>query len=160
MNKHYQKVKEMMQKAGQDTPDFVHNPNVKTKILRAKLILEEAFELIKAMGVKVDVAEEECEYSHSVSLNINNCGFSVIDDPDFVGIADGVADLTVVTTGTGLAFGIPLEKVQDAVDDSNLDKFRGDAHRREDGKWIKPSDWKAPNLEVIVFENIRTGEES
>jgi len=159
MNKHYEKVKEMMRKAGQDTPYYLNNPSVKTKILRAKLILEEAFELIKAMGVKVDVAEEECQYSQSVSLNINNCGFSIVADPDFVAVADGVADLTVVTTGTGLAFGIPLEKVQDAVDDSNLDKFRGDAHRREDGKWIKPSDWVAPNLQVIVFENMSTGEE-
>ena len=47
---HYDRVKAFMQKVGQDTPEGAAVPDEKTRILRAKLILEEALETVEALA--------------------------------------------------------------------------------------------------------------
>jgi predicted HAD superfamily Cof-like phosphohydrolase len=67
---------------------------------------------------------------------------------NMVGVADGIADLIYVLIGTALEFGIPLDRVWNEVQRSNMDKFRdGKVTRREDGKILKPADWKGPDIE-------------
>ena len=49
---HYQRVKEFMRKAGQlPTQDGPHIPDAKIRLLRAKLIFEEAMEAINGLGI-------------------------------------------------------------------------------------------------------------
>ena len=135
---HYDRVKTFMQKVGQDTPAGAAVPDEKTRILRAKLILEEALETVEALGVRVhtkgvEVTEEGVDYSGDGEVNLQE-------------VADGCADISVVTIGTLIAFGIADEPLLEEVDASNLRKFGEGSYRREDGKWMKPPGWTPPDI--------------
>jgi predicted HAD superfamily Cof-like phosphohydrolase len=88
-------------------------------VLRRKLIREEFKELMKAL-------EEE----------------------DIVGIADGLADLTVVVYGTALSYGIDLDRVMQEVHRSNMSKLGEDGKPiyREDGKVLKGPYFSPPDI--------------
>ena len=123
---HYDRIKSFMQKVGQDTPEGAVVPDEKTRILRAKLILEEALETVDALGVHVhiegiEIVEEGLQYSGGGEINLQE-------------VADGCADISVVTMGTLIAFGIDDEPLLEEVDASNLRKFGEGSYRREDGK--------------------------
>ena len=127
-----------MQKVGQDTPEGAVVPDEKTRILRAKLILEEALETVDALGVHVhiegiEIVEEGLQYSGGGEINLQE-------------VADGCADISVVTMGTLIAFGIDDEPLLEEVDASNLRKFGEGNYRREDGKWMKPPGWTPPDI--------------
>ena len=112
---HYDRIKSFMQKVGQDTPEGAVVPDEKTRILRAKLILEEALETVDALGVHVhiegiEIVEEGLQYSGGGEINLQE-------------VADGCADISVVTMGTLIAFGIDDEPLLEEVDASNLRKF-------------------------------------
>lgn len=73
---------------------------------------------------------------------------------DLVGIADSLADLVYVVVGTALEYGIPLDKVWNAVQQANMRKIdpsTGKVRKREDGKVLKPEGWVAPPIETLVF---------
>ena len=135
---HYDRVKSFMQKVGQDTPEGAVIPDEKTRILRAKLILEEALETVEALGVHVhtngiEITEEGLDYSGGGEINLQE-------------VADGCADISVVTIGTLIAFGIDDDPLLEEVDASNLRKFGEGSYRREDGKWMKPPGWTPPDI--------------
>lgn len=138
-----------MNKAGQEVPSIPTIPNEETRILRAKLILEECLETIYAMGIDIFPNYENYQNQDPLPINIEDIDFKTSDryDVNIVEVADGCADIKVVTTGTLAAFGIHADdELQDMIDDSNLDKFGPGGYRRDDGKWIKPPDWKAPDI--------------
>ena len=135
---HYDRIKSFMQKVGQDTPEGAVVPDEKTRILRAKLILEEALETVDALGVHVhiegiEIVEEGLQYSGGGEINLQE-------------VADGCADISVVTMGTLIAFGIDDEPLLEEVDASNLRKFGEGNYRREDGNWMKPPGWTPPDI--------------
>lgn len=139
---HYQRVKEFMQKVGQDTPEGAIIPDAKIRILRAKLILEEALETVEALGVTVQhqghqITEEGLEYDAPNPVDLKE-------------VVDGCADISVVTIGTLIAFGVDDEPVLEEVDASNLRKFGPGSYRREDGKWMKPPGWTPPDIMAAV----------
>src|SRR5574343_277690 len=73
---------------------------------------------------------------------------------DIVALADGLADLIYVCVGTALEYGIPLDRVWDEVQRSNMakvDPITGLVRRREDGKILKPDGWQPPEIEKAVF---------
>lgn len=83
-------------------------PALEVRKLRAKLILEEALETIKALGFIVNRHMDLIE-TH---------------EPDLIGIADGLADLHYVGyCGTGAACGIDMEPVFNEVHRSNMSKM-------------------------------------
>jgi hypothetical protein len=133
---HQKAVREFMEKAGQHTPAFVGVPDENVRYLRAKLIAEEAAELVRALGFDVSPMSI---YKLTGKTEAN-----------LVEIADGAADLRVVTTGTLISCGIPDHILQRMVDLSNLRKFDGDFSFNEDGKLIKPDDWTAPPIEKLL----------
>lgn len=130
-----------MQKAGQDTPDTVTVPEPATRILRAKLILEEALETVHALGVIVRAGDEE-----GPELVEGHLHYSDGREPNLEMVVDGCADISVVTIGTLVAFGIDDEPVLEEVDRANLRKFGPGGWMREDGKWMKPPDWTPPDI--------------
>jgi len=135
---HYNRVKEFMQRVGQDTPEIATEPSEKIRILRAKLILEEALETVEALGVRVlnegvEVTEDGLVYDAPGEVNLQE-------------VADGCADISVVTIGTLIAFGIDDDPLLKEVDASNLRKFGEGSYRREDGKWMKPPGWTPPDI--------------
>ena len=138
---HYQRVKNFMQKVGQDTPDQLTTPGEKIRILRAKLILEEALETVHAMGIVVAAGGEGGTVLQEETLH-----YSADGEVDVVEVVDGCADISVVTIGTLIAFGVDDEPVLEEVDASNLRKFEPGSYRREDGKWIKPPGWAPPDI--------------
>ncbi|MDE2957910.1 MAG: hypothetical protein OXU68_13035 [Bacteroidota bacterium] len=135
---HYQRVKAFMEKAGQDAPATVTIPNEKTRRLRASLILEEALETVQALGFEV-VANGTRIGDHDFELQTRGA-------PDLEGVVDGCADISVVTIGTLVAFGVEDEPVLEEVDRANLRKFGPGSYVRKDGKWMKPPDWTPPDI--------------
>jgi len=135
---HYNRVKEFMQRVGQDTPEGAVVPDEKTRILRAKLILEEALETVAALGVTVQ--------SNGAEVTEEGLVYDAPNEPDLQEVADGCADISVVTIGTLIAFGIDDDPLLEEVDASNLRKFGPGSYRRDDGKWMKPSDWTPPDI--------------
>jgi len=127
-----------MQRVGQDTPEGAVVPDEKTRILRAKLILEEALETVAALGVTVQ--------SNGAEVTEEGLVYDAPNEPDLQEVADGCADISVVTIGTLIAFGIDDDPLLEEVDASNLRKFGPGSYRRDDGKWMKPSDWTPPDI--------------
>ncbi len=138
---HQQKVDMLMRLAGQNLPDQPTMPSFDVRILRAKLIMEEALETIeRGLGINV-------YYTRGGGLIDNDeLHFECANEPDMVELADGCADLRVVTTGTLSAAGLADSYIQDLVDENNLQKFGPGGYRREDGKWCKPPGHKPPDI--------------
>ena len=135
-SEHQKRVDKFMKLAGQEVPNKPVIPDEKTRLLRAKLILEEASELIKGLGFQIIALIDE-------SIIVDP---SQKYEPNLVEISDGIADVIVVTTGTASACGINSEAVQILVDENNLAKFGPGGYRRRDGKWVKPKNHLPPNI--------------
>lgn len=153
---HQQRVEAFMRKANQTVPESPELPSPETRVLRAKLILEEALETIEALGV-VLLALPDTEDASPVYLTNNgenqkgvSLAFVSDGEPDLEKIADGCADLRVVTTGTLSACGIADGALQEEVDCNNLAKFREGHWIRPDGKLIKPPDHQPPDIAGIL----------
>ena len=147
-----------MQLAKQETPEMVTLPFYEVRKLRARLIMEEALETIEALGFHVYAHDAyEGEALTMGDKDIPGLLFEEVclpDDPmnSLVAIADGCADLKVVTTGTLIACGIPDVKLQLLVDENNLGKFGPGHSIREDGKLIKPEGHKPPDIRRFLEE--------
>ena len=150
---HYRRVRTFMQKVGQATPAEPEIPDENIRILRAKLILEEALETISALGVRVDAGSGES----SVGVNdpTTHLEFAIDGEVDLEGVVDGCADISVVTVGTLISFGVDDEPVLREVDEANLRKFAPGSYMREDGKWMKPPGWTPPDIEGVLRKQIR-----
>jgi len=157
---HQTRVEAFMQAANQMTPDRPCTPIKEVRLLRAKLIFEEAMETINALGVEVvfDTPDTEgirCKLNDPTTGRVTEHAFfdAGEDTVDLIEIADGCADIHVVTTGTLSACGIADEMLQAEVDYNNLAKF-GEGHSiREDGKLIKPPGHKGPSVgEILVLQ--------
>lgn len=122
--------------AKQSVPSTLTMPSREVRFLRAKLILEEAIETVVALGFTVDENCNVCDEDYFT--------------PDLVQIADGCADLSVVTTGTLSVCGIPDEPLLRLVDENNLIKFGPGGYLRNDGKWIKPPTHRPPDIEAFL----------
>ena len=151
---HHERVKLFMQRAGQETPDCIMAapPSAEIRRLRARLILEEALETVAALGCSVTCGVHELTASGVKSGDISIIAAS---EGSLVDVLDGLADLSVVSMGTVVAYGFnedEWEGVLAAVDTANLRKFTGDAHADPgSGKWIKPTGFVGPEADI---ENI------
>jgi NTP pyrophosphatase (non-canonical NTP hydrolase) len=118
------KIAAFMHAGGQEVsiePKFNCEIPAETKFLRSSLIREEVKELLDA-----------------------------IDNDDFIGIADGIADALYVIIGTALAYGIPAGLVFDVVSENNMTKIdleTGKCDKDENGKIIKPEGYQKVKLE-------------
>lgn len=126
---HQARVEEFMALAGQPTPSSPTGLSRTTRLLRARLILEEALEAI-VDGLGVDVlatAGSHVVYLTPESLKSTaelELDVSTRRDADLPSLAKECADLSVVTVGTLSAAGIADEPILEAVDASNLAKFK------------------------------------
>jgi predicted HAD superfamily Cof-like phosphohydrolase len=147
MNKYVDGVVSFMKKAGQQTPEVLTTPSESDRILRAKLILEEAFELInKGLGIEVS------NFSHF--LNPDNFSYVITSEPCIAEAMDGAADLFWVgVAGVSIIHGADLDAVLEEVDRSNHSKFI-DGHRREDGKWIKGPSYSPADINGVLRDRV------
>lgn len=137
LTEHLDAVRLFMDKAKQTTSFVVRCPSPEERILRAKLIYEEAMETIEALGVDhilgkfVDAGEK----------NYNP-----------VAVLDGVADLSVVSCGTLISCGLDgvFPEALERVDRNNMEKVGLGSVIREDGKVMKPPNYKPVYLDDLV----------
>lgn len=140
-SEHQHNVESFMLRAGQSVPVVPTEPDEATRILRAKLILEEALETIRD-GLGVDILKDDL----SPVLHESKIEFAIARPFNMRDTADGCADLRVVTTGTLSACGITDGELTRLVDRNNLQKFGPGHSIREDGKLIKPPGHEPPNI--------------
>jgi len=142
---HQQRIEKFMTGCGQDVPMVPQLPDEKTRLLRARLILEEALETVEALGFRL-YTKAGRSY-----LSFGDFQLSPEVDPNLVEIADGCADISVVTYGTLSACGIADESLILEVDKNNLEKLeKGTVD--EHGKLTKPPGHQPPDLEKILRE--------
>ncbi len=153
---HQQSIERTMIKAEQAVPDKPCIPSKKVRLLRAMLILEEALETVRALGFEIKSKPLKAFYDDSGTLQLPD---DVFDpkfenryEPNLVEIADGCADLSVVTIGTLSACGISDIPILQEVDRANWEKVKDGLIKREDGKYLKPEGWKPPDIEGQLKE--------
>jgi len=102
-------------------------------------------ETIDALGVVLTVS-----FDSLTGNGRSEPRFDISHEPDLIEIADGCADISVVTIGTLSACGIDAEPLLELVDRNNLAKFGPGHSRREDGKLIKPPGHKPPDIAGLL----------
>lgn len=119
MNKIQQQVKDFMLRAKQECPDKARVPSAEDRILRARLILEEALEYIEASGLEAVFNDKQITMPEILIREDDPCG----NPADLVSMADAVADLLYVTYGSAVSCGLDMEPIQQSVHENNLSKF-------------------------------------
>jgi len=123
MSNMYQDVKEFQSAVGQNVGIRPEFPEPSERMLRMKLLQEEVEEYVQG--------------------ETNN---------DIENISKELADIIYIVCGTAVSYGIPLDKVFDAVHESNMAKLvDGKPIRREDGEILKPEGWKPPDIKKILW---------
>jgi len=142
---HQTRIEEFMTGCGQEVPLVPTVPSHEVRVLRARLILEEALETVKALGFRL-YTKAGRSY-----LSFGDFQFSPEVDPNLVEIADGCADISVVAYGTLSACGIADQSLILEVDKNNLEKLeKGTVD--EHGKLTKPKDHQPPEIEKLLKE--------
>jgi predicted HAD superfamily Cof-like phosphohydrolase len=120
----YQDVKEFQTAVGQHVGSKPEFPDPAERELRIKLLKEEYEEYIQG----------ECKN-------------------DLENIAKELADIIYIVCGTAASYGIPLDRVFDAVHSSNLSKLNedGSVSRRPDGKILKGPNYVPPNIKKVLW---------
>ena len=149
MTKEQNQIREFMLKAGQDCPAKPTIPDLKTRILRAKVMLEECLESIND-GLGLAVLQETGLPEGKFLIDVDCVEFVDVQPVDLVELADGLGDGIYVVKGTAVACGIDLEPIFESIHASNIDKFRDGCIRDEFGKVRKPKDWQPPDLKSII----------
>lgn len=140
---HQLRVERFMRLANQNLPQKPTLPSSADRRLRAALILEEALETCEALGYTVRSASGEAVRPKTWQLTEDLT-------PDLVEIADGCADISVVTNGCLSACGISGEPLLLAVDENNLQKFGPGSSKDANGKHVKPPGHKPPDILAVL----------
>jgi predicted HAD superfamily Cof-like phosphohydrolase len=153
---HFRRVRAFMQKARQSTPIRATVPDDATRLLRARLILEEAMETVEALGVSVRVAATDPE-GHVVYSGL--CLESKKIEPDVDNarlkeIIDGCCDSIVVVLGTMVSCGVPDLPAMEEVCNSNDSKFAEGYSLREDGKLQKSPSYTPADFSAAIAEDV------
>lgn len=116
--------------------------------LRAELVTEELFELLAAMGFRIEVSNEDLPVgrvqNYSLTRHADSSEGKVYDSLETL---DALGDLIYVIKGTGLALGVNIDAaVLDAIHPSNMSKLddNGKPLKREDGKGMKSKNYWTP----------------
>lgn len=144
-----------MRGARQALPDEPTLPDESIRKLRAAIILEEALETVKALGFDPVLALRDQPSRPALALQtvtIKDITFYSHGAPDLPEIADGCADISVVTTGTLAACGIADKPLLRLVDENNLAKLAPGHSFRSDGKLLKPPGHKRPDFAAALRE--------
>jgi predicted HAD superfamily Cof-like phosphohydrolase len=116
-----QDIVTLMQLFNQQVKESPELPDPETRLLRARLVFEEAIEFVKGCGCTVSLAGSNGEEQAAV---IDKIGV-VLDpecEPDFLEYVDGCIDQLVVTYGALNAAGVKAQPAWDEVQRSNMSK--------------------------------------
>jgi predicted HAD superfamily Cof-like phosphohydrolase len=113
----------LMKQFEQEVKDSPELPNPATRLLRARLVFEEALEFVRACGCTVTMSSngssqgEPSTVIDEIAVKLDPSG-----KPDFVEYVDGCIDQLVVTYGALNAAGIHAQSAWDEVQRSNMSK--------------------------------------
>ena len=110
----------LMKQFDQPVKESPEMPDEKTRLLRARLVFEEALEFVKGCGCTVmlgSAVENGAAVIDDISVVVDTNG-----TPDLVEYVDGCVDQLVVTYGALNAAGIKVEPAWDEVQRSNMSK--------------------------------------
>lgn len=119
-------------------------PSVEVRILRARLILEEALETCCALGIRVKIKDN----SIHTDLTMDNFKFLPEFAADLNEAIDGLCDIKYVVDGTADALGVDLDLFFEEVHASNMRKL--DGPKDANGKQLKPEGWKPPRIAEML----------
>ncbi len=133
-------VRAFMTAFRQEMPATPTVPSEAIVRLRARLIIEECFELLDAV------------FTDSYAIeNLKSATMSLADTADIhvamPEMADALADIAYVVSGANLAFGIDGDTVLDVVQAANMAKTGGPV---VNGKQLKPAGWVPPPIASIL----------
>jgi predicted HAD superfamily Cof-like phosphohydrolase len=112
---------------------------------RVALIEEEFLETMRGLGYTYNVSR-----SGKTPDRLKKVQYK---DPDLVELADGIIDSIYVLIGTGLEFGIPMSRVWDEIQRSNMSKkdpVTGKILKRADGKILKGPNFSPADVEKVL----------
>jgi predicted HAD superfamily Cof-like phosphohydrolase len=145
---HALRVERFMLLADQELPGKPTVPDGKIRELRVRLLLEEVLEFAAASGVRVKLVGEPDDTPY---LTYDEFKFETVDQVDLVEVADGLGDISVVTVGAMLAYGIADVELLKEVDNNNLAKFGPGGYKDPDtGKWHKPPNHQPPRIADVL----------
>ena len=191
MNKPYQPQQDivtLMKQFEQEVKDSPELPDAATRLLRARLVFEEALEFVRACGCTVS-SIEGTQVIDGIAVQLDPNG-----TPDLVEYVDGCIDQLVVTYGALNAAGVEAQSAWDEVQRSNMSKawphcsvcdavlergpgsdlvHPGDSyahggtwktilkvHKRDDGKFIKAPTYSPANIKRVIEEQLEATSES
>jgi hypothetical protein len=140
-NEHFSINIDIMNRVEQTTSDKLRTPTSKERLLRAKLIFEEALETIEALGISIDF-----DYNQYYFADIGDHNYNPKE------VLDGVCDLAVVANGTLISCGLyeVFPEALERVDQNNFSKVRDGVTRNADGKYQKPPGYKPVVLDDLI----------
>ena len=177
-----QDIVTLMKQFEQEVKESPELPDAPTRMLRARLVFEEALEFVRACGCTVHSGSGDPVINEiAVQLDPNGT-------PDFVEYVDGCIDQLVVTYGALNAAGVEAQSAWDEVQRSNMSKawphcsvcdavlergpgselvHPGDSyahggtwktilkvHKRDDGKFIKAPTYSPANIKRVIEEQL------
>lgn len=124
------------------------------RLLRARLVLEEALEFVEAMGCTVYAPDSfiEGQLTQVVPTDIQ-IQIDPTRDVDLELAADALADTAYVVEGSAVQLGIDLDPVFAEVHRSNMSKLGADGkpiYRAEDGKVLKGPGFRPPDIGRVL----------
>lgn len=142
-----------MEKGQQTVRDKPTQPTESERLLRVRLILEEALEFAEACGVKVAFRDQ---FSNDLVIATDkNYETKIQGEFDIVEYADALGDISYVSYGAANCAGIDMEPIEEEIHRSNIDKFRNGIVRDEHGKVVKPEGWTAPDIKSEIEKQLK-----
>jgi predicted HAD superfamily Cof-like phosphohydrolase len=123
------------------------------RLLRARLVLEEALEFVEAMGCTVYVPDFMGGMAQVVPSSDMLVQIDPTRDMDLELAADALADTAYVVEGSAVQLGIDLDPVFAEVHRSNMSKLGADGkpiYRTEDGKVLKGPGFRPPDIGRVL----------
>lgn len=115
-----QDIVTLMKQFEQQVKESPELPDAQTRLLRARLVFEEALEFVKGCGCTVKLTKagsEQAPVIDDIAVELDPAG-----KPDFTEYVDGCIDQLVVTYGALNAAGVKAESAWDEVQRSNMSK--------------------------------------
>lgn len=140
----------LMKQYNQEVKERPELPDAATRLLRARLVFEEALEFVKGCGCTIQLSKA----TESDAAVIDEIKVVVDGDraPDLVEYVDGCIDQLVVTYGALNAAGVRAQPAWDEVQRSNMSKAWPHCsacdvvlQRGENGEFVHPGDRGAHN---------------
>jgi predicted HAD superfamily Cof-like phosphohydrolase len=134
----------LMKQFQQEVKDSPELPDAATRLLRARLVFEEALEFVRACGCTIvrTTEDKNAPIVDGLSVELDPDGI-----PDLTEYVDGCIDQLVVTYGALNAAGVKAQRAWDEVQRSNMSKAWShcsvcDAvlERSADGELVHPQD--------------------